>query len=350
MAEAMDAGKILQAAIECEASDLYLTTGQNVFLRVQGELQRFANETVTKDFMQNLLSQLLDAAQKQVLQQKGDVDFSYSAYGRRYRGNAYVQRGCLAVALRLLPACIPSLAELRSPQVLQKFLQAEQGLLLVCGRTGSGKSTTLAAFLQAVNQQRAAHILTLEDPIEYLYTPEQCFISQREYRKDFSSFAQALKSALREAPDIILVGEIRDAETMRTAMMAADAGALVLGTLHSRSAAETMQRVAGMFPLAEQDAVCAQFAEVLLGIFSQRLLPKAGGGRVAMTEVLLNCPAVKSLLRQGKVGQLESVMLSHQQDGMQTTLGALDKLFQEQQITQATWEQVRQNLRSGGRL
>ena len=245
---------------------------------------------------------------------------------RRFRGNVYYQRDVLSIAFRLIPATIPTLQELGVPKVLYKMIDTTQGLLLVTGRTGSGKSTTLAAFINAVTQKRTCHILTLEDPIEFEHFSDNCFISQRELGRDFISFPQALKSALREMPDILLVGEIRDCETMAMTMEAAAAGIFVLGTLHTSGAAETAMRVESMFPITQRDAVRDQFAEVFTGIFSQQLLPKIGGGRVSATEVLLSTPASSNLIRQGKYIQLASVMLSSKALGMQTIESAIAAL------------------------
>lgn len=261
------------------------------------------------------------------------MDFSWSFRQRWFRGNAYFQQGRLAFALRLLPASIPTLEEIGAPQALMDFLDAGQGLILVTGRTGSGKTTTLAAFLDAVNHRSARHILTLEDPVEYVLQPEQCFISQRELGQDFSSFAEGLRAGLREMPDVILVGEIRDAETMRTAMAAAASGALVLGTLHTRDAASVPLRVEGMFPLGERDAVRAELAEVLSGVFAQWLLPAREGGRVCLSEVLLVNPAVRSLIRQGKYAQIPSAML--RSPTMRTSERAAELLARQGKISMA---------------
>ena len=327
---------LVRAAIGVEASDIHVTAGQAAWLRRAGVLTRQGSVQPTEAVLWDVLVRLLTDAQRQTLRQQRMLDFSWAYDGRRFRGNAYFQQGVPALALRLLPARIPTLAEIGAPPALVSLVTAEQGLLLVTGKTGAGKTTTLAAFLDAVNHSRAAHIITLEDPLEYLYQPEQCFISQREYGRDFLSFAEALRSALREAPDIILVGEIRDAETMRMALMAAETGVFVLGTLHAARASEAALRIAGFFPLVEQEMVRAQLAEVLTGIFAQRLVPAAAGGRVATLEVLLATPAVRSLIRQGKYAQLDSAMLGR--GGMQTGDMDLDRLYAAGEITRETRE------------
>ena len=222
----------------------------------------------------------------------------------------------------------------------QKMKNIDQGLILVTGRTGSGKSTTLAAFIEELNHEKPYHIVTLEDPIEYVFYPDKCFISQRELGTDFYSFGHALKGSLREMPDLVLVGEIRDYDTLATALAAASAGMLVLGTLHSASAAEAVLRMEGMFPLEEQSSLRSLLAEVLQGIFAQRLVPAAGGGRMAVTEVLLANPAVRSLIRQGKYNQLVSVMLSQQAVGMQTLAMDAQRLWQAGRIDGAVCDKL----------
>ena len=246
--------------------------------------------------------------------------------------------------MRVLPERIPSLAAIHAPAALQGLLSARQGLVLVTGRTGSGKTTTLAAFLQAVNESQAAHILTLEDPIEYVFAPSRCFISQREFGRDFLAFPEALRSALREMPDILLVGEIRDRETMTTALMAAETGMLVLGTLHTRGAAEAVRRIEGFYPQEEQSIVRAQVADVFCAIFAQELLPARRSGRVPLVEVLLREPSVCSLIRQGKYSQIEMAMMTHQAQGMQTRRQALQKLLQQGLIAREVYERAAERL------
>lgn len=331
---------VVRAAIAEEVSDIHVTAGQAVWFRHDGVLHPFAAGTVpTEARLWDVLVKMLTDDQRKALRRERSVDFSWVADHRRFRGNAYFQQDVPALALRLLPARIPTLKEIGAPESLADLTTAEHGLILVTGKVGAGKTTTLAAFLDAVNHSRTAHIVTLEDPIEYIYTPDQCFISQRELGRDFLSFAEALRNALREAPDIVLVGEIRDAETMRTAMMAAETGTLVLGTLHTARASEAALRIAGMFPVAEQETIRAQLAEVLLAVFAQRLIPAKNGGRVATMEVLLATPAVRSLIRQGKYAQLDSTMLAR--GGMQTGDMDLDRLYEQGEITRETREKYR---------
>ena len=299
-----------------EASDLHIAPRQQVCVRRDGALQaeRF---TPSAAFVEMLLHEMLTEEQRAAVGVR-DVDFAWTYAGRRFRGNVYRMQEGAGIALRLLPARIRTPAEIHMPPALQALTEARDGLALICGATGAGKTTTLAALIEAVNQTRSAHIITLEDPIEYVFSPAHSFLSQREAGRDFAAFPDAVRSALREDPDILLVGEIRDRATMEAALMAATTGILVLGTLHTRSAAQTALRVEGMFPVEARDTVRAQFADVLTGIFAQRLLPGTGGGRIAAFEVLCATPAVRNILRQGSYAQLSSVMMSGAAQGMQT--------------------------------
>lgn len=324
----VDWRELIGKAIEQEASDIHLTVGQRPHLRCEGKLLALDSPLLTEVFMQELCAVIMNDHQREKWERECDMDLSWTFRGRRFRVNAYRQQGYPALAIRLLPDRIPRLAELNVPAVWQKMKELDQGLILVTGRTGSGKTTTLAAFIEELNQEKAYHIVTLENPIEYVFTPQSSFISQREWGRDFYSFPEALRGALREMPDVVLVGEIRDYETLTTALAAASAGMLVLGTLHSASAADTILRMEGMCPQPERAGLRCLLAEVLQGIFAQRLIPAANGGRVPLTEVLLVNPAVRSLIRQEKYSQLSSVMLSQQAMGMQTLAVSLQKLWQ----------------------
>ena len=350
MAEQYESGwqQVIRAAVRREVSDIHLTGGQYPYFRVDGRLSPFSEIPLPAEFLSDQLQVLLTAYQWQHLQADRTLDFSCSMIGRRFRGNAYYQQGRLALALRLLPEKIPTMEELGCPQALYSLLDADHGLILVCGQTGAGKTTTLAAFLDTINHRRPAHIITLEDPIEYIFRPDRCFISQRELGADFDSFPQALRSALRETPDIVLVGEIRDRETLQTALMAAAAGMQVLGTLHTRNVCDAVMRIEGLFPTNQQGMIRAQIAEVLSGIFAQRLLPCKQGGRICMTEVLLAEPSVRNLIRQGKAAQLESIMMSHKKAGMQTQSLAVECLYEKGRITRETREKYGTSSVPGG--
>lgn len=315
--------KILEEAVRLDASDVHLTVGQPPFFRVGGELFQ-AGAALTAKEVEDFLDVLLSSRLRRELEKHLAVDFSYVAenLSRRFRVNVYYQRKVPALALRLIAKEIPTLDELGAPPALKKFFHAAQGLILVTGRTGSGKSTTLAAFLNELCKVRPCHLLTLEDPIEFEYAAEGSFISQRELGQDFLNFAAAVRTAMREMPDVLLIGEIRDAETMHAALEASAAGVLVLATLHTRSAAETAMRVETMFPLVQRDAIRDLFADEFSAIISQQLV-KTSSGRRCAAEVLIANPAARSLIRQGKYVQLPNVMMSGRAQGMQTMDAAL---------------------------
>ena len=319
--------EILSEAVKLNASDVHLTAGQKIFFRVAGELLTFG-EILSADELQKILDELTPQNLAAQLQKNLSVDFSHveKNLGRRFRVNIYYQRKSLAAALRLIREKIPTLEEIGAPAALKKFINAPQGLILVTGRTGSGKSTTIAAFLNELCNVRPCHLLTLEDPIEFEYDAGKSFISQRELGQDFLNFADAVRTALREMPDVLLIGEIRDAETMHAALEASAAGVLVLATLHTKSAAETAMRVETMFPLVQRDAIRDLFADEFSTIISQQLLKKSDGGRICAAEVLIANPASRSLIRQGKYVQLPTVMMSNQAIGMQTMEMAIKRI------------------------
>ncbi|MBQ6006066.1 MAG: PilT/PilU family type 4a pilus ATPase [Selenomonadaceae bacterium] len=318
--------KILQEAVSLDASDVHLTVGQPPFFRVAGEIFQ-SGEVLTSWKLEEFLDVLLTSRLREELEKNLAVDFSYVAekISRRFRVNVYYQRKFPALALRLIAKKIPSLDEIGAPSALKKFFTVGQGLILVTGRTGSGKSTTLAAFLNELIKIRPCHLLTLEDPIEFEYAAEKSFVSQRELGQDFLNFADAVRTAMREMPDVLLIGEIRDADTMHAALEASAAGVLVLATLHTKSAAETAMRVETMFPLVQRDAIRDLFADEFSAIISQQLV-KTSGGRKCAAEVLLANPAARSLIRQGKYVQLPNVMMSGRAQGMQTMDAALKQL------------------------
>lgn len=316
------------------ASDLYLTAGQRIWLRCDGMMQPLGSAPVEPETLAAWLREHLGTALWQRLQAREEVDFAFAHGSWRLRGNAFWQRGSLAAVLRFLPPGVPSLEELQLPaeKALARILSLTSGLVLVCGPTGSGKTTTLAACLDALSRRAACHILTLEDPIEYLFPTSDSLINQRELGRDFRSFPEALHSALREMPDVLLVGELRDRATLETSLMAAESGMLVFGTLHTRRAAEAPARIESFYPHDKREAVREQVARVLQAVLAQQLLPACGGGRVAAVEVLLREVSVCSLIRQGKYEQLDSVMMRCQQQGMQTMERALALLRQQGRI------------------
>ena len=318
--------KILSEAVSLDASDVHLTVGQPPFFRVTGEIFH-SGEILSARAVESFLEEILSPRLREEFERNLAVDFSHveENLSRRFRVNVYRQRKFPALAFRLIAKKIPTLDSLGAPPALKKFFTAAQGLILVTGRTGSGKSTTLAAFLNELIKIRHCHLLTLEDPIEFEYSAEKSFVSQREFGQDFLNFAAAVRTAMREMPDVLLIGEIRDAETMHAALEASAAGVLVLATLHTKSAAETAMRVETMFPLVQRDAIRDLFADEFSAIISQQLV-KTSNGRTCAAEVLIACPAARSLIRQGKYVQLPNVMLSGRAQGMQTMDAALKQL------------------------
>lgn len=321
--------KILRGAARLNASDVHLTVGQPPFFRVAGELFQ-SGATLSARDVEIFLDELLTPRLRDEFKKNLAVDFSYvgEKVSRRFRVNVYRQRNFPAIAFRLIAKEIPTLDQIGAPPALKKFLDAAQGLILVTGKTGSGKSTTLAAFLDTLIKLRPCHLLTLEDPIEFEYAAENSFVSQRELGQDFLNFADAVRTAMREMPDVLLIGEIRDAATMHAALEASAAGVLVLATLHTRSAAETAMRVETMFPLVQRDAIRDLFADEFSAIISQQLV-KTSHGRRCAAEVLIANPAARSLIRQGKYVQLPNVILSGRSQGMQTMDAALKAISYE---------------------
>jgi twitching motility protein PilT len=310
---------LLRAAFELKASDIHLTVGSSPVFRIHGDLKRYGQESLKPDDTEQMAKAVVPEELWGEFKERGELDFSYAIPGvSRFRGNAYHQRSCISIALRVVPTKIPTLGELDLPDVLTKIAEKPQGLVLVTGPTGSGKSTTLASMIQYMNQTMRKHIITLEDPIEYLHKHGSSIIDQREVGFDTKSFAFGLRSALRQDPDVILVGEMRDLETIHTAITAAETGHLVLGTLHTSSAVSTIERIIDVFPSVQQSQIRVQLASVLQGIIAQRLLPTADRqGRVAATEVLLNSSAVANLIRSEKIHQIPSVMQTSRSQGME---------------------------------
>ena len=299
----MDIDKLLAYAVESKASDTHITVGFPPTLRIDGRLEPMDLPKLTADDTEKMAMHLLRfRGKKDVLFRDGEVDFSYGIPSvGRFRVNVFRQRGTYAAAIRTVTVGIPTLDELKLPGVLKSLAQHVRGLILITGPTGSGKSTTLAAMIDLINNQRACHILTLEDPIEYLHRHKKSIVNQREIGPDTKSFANALRAALREDPDVILVGEMRDLETISIAITAAETGHLVLSTLHTVGAAETIDRVIDVFPPHQQEQIRIQLANVLKGVVSQQLLKlQTGRGRIAATEVMVTTPAISNLIREGK--------------------------------------------------
>src|SRR6266542_3285641 len=323
--------ELLEHMVERNASDLHVTTGTPPAIRVRGEVQRLEGyDSLTSEDTQQLLYRILSSEQQKQLELKRQLDFSHSIPGlARFRVNVYFQRESIGAAFRLIPAELKTLEELGIPSSLHHLAEKPRGIVLVTGPTGSGKSTTLAALIDEINRNRAEHILTIEDPIEFLHRHKKCIVNQREIGPDATTFAEALRAALRQDPDVILVGEMRDLETISTALTAAETGHLVFGTLHTQSAPSTIDRIIDVFPPEQQEQVRIMIANSLQGVVTQTLIPTADGvGRVPALEVLLPDDAVRNLIRQGKVEQIYSVMQTNTSRGMQTMEQALADLYQ----------------------
>jgi twitching motility protein PilT len=327
---------LLEQMVACNASDLHVTTETPPVVRVRGELQRLQGyEPLSSEDTQQLLYRILSSERQKHLEIKRQLDFSHSIPGlARFRVNAYFQKESLAAAFRLIPQELKTLEELGIPASLHQLAEKPRGIVLVTGPTRSGKSTTLAALIDEINRHRSEHILTVEDPIEFLHRHKRCIVNQREIGPDATSFAEALKAALREDPDVILVGEMRDLETISTALTAAETGHLVFGTLHTQSAPSTIDRIIDVFPPEQQEQVRIMIAMSLQGVVTQTLLPTAdGAGRIPALEILLPDDAVRNLIRQGKVEQIYSVMQTNTAKGMQTMEQALADLIQRRVVT-----------------
>jgi twitching motility protein PilT len=322
--------KLMKAAYEYHASDIHLTVGIPPVFRVNGELRKIGTDPLTSGQTELIAKSMMNEKLWQKFQQEGELDFSY-ALGEisRFRINAFFQRGVISLALRMIPSTIPSLEDLYMPDILKSIGAKPQGLVLVTGPTGSGKSTTLAAILAYMNQTMRKHIITLEDPIEYIHKHEKSVIDQREIGFDTQSFAAGLRSALRQDPDIILLGEMRDLETISTAITAAETGHLVFGTLHTLDAPSTIDRIIDVFPPEQQAQIRFQLAQVLVAVIAQRLFPTVDRkGRRAATEILVNNAAVANLIRNGKAHQLPSVIQTSKAIGMQTLEMSIRDLLQ----------------------
>jgi twitching motility protein PilT len=310
---------LLEEVVKKDASDLHLQVGMPPMLRIDGALTPHGQEPLDEKGVEDHLFSLLDDDQKQILLRDKEFDFSF-AFGDlgRFRVNAFHERGNLAAALRLIPNKIRTVEDLGLPQVVNKFTEYPRGLVLVTGPTGSGKSTTLAAMVDKINSERASHIITVEDPIEYTHKSKRSLVVQREVHYDTFSFTAALRSALREDPDVVLIGEMRDLETIAAAITIAETGHLVLATLHTNSASQSVDRMIDVFPPHQQPQVRSQLGNMLQAIVSQRLVPSLGGGRIAAAEILVATPAVRNIIREGKSYQLEAVIQTGAEYGMQS--------------------------------
>lgn len=311
---------LLEEVVKKKASDLHLQVGLPPMLRVDGALIPVpAAELLTEETVETLIFAILDEDQKQILLKDKEFDFSF-AFGDlgRFRVNAFHERGNLAAALRLIPNEILTIEQLGLPPIVSKFASYPRGLVLVTGPTGSGKSTSLAALINKINIEQAKHIITIEDPIEYTHKSKRSVIVQREVHYDTYSFSAALRSSLREDPDVVLIGEMRDLETIASAITIAETGHLVFATLHTNSAAQSIDRIVDVFPPHQQPQIRAQLSNILMAVCSQRLVPAIGGGRIAAAEILVATPAVRNIIREGKTHQLDAVIQTGAEFGMQS--------------------------------
>jgi twitching motility protein PilT len=341
-----DFADLLLEVLERRASDLHITAGSQPMIRVRGRLVALEDyPTLSPTDTREVIYSILTNDQRQKLETDWQIDFAYAIPKvARFRVNAYFQRSAIGAAFRLIPADIKGVDALGLPPVAHELAQKPRGFVLVTGPTGSGKSTSLAAIIDEINTTRHDHILTIEDPIEFLHAHKNCLINQREIGSDATTFANGLKAALRQDPDVILVGEMRDLETIHTALTAAETGHLVFATLHTQDAPQTVDRIIDVFPPAQQQQVRVQLSVALQGVITQQLLPTAdGAGRVAACEVMIPTPAVRNLIREGKTHQIPSAMQTGSSSGMQTMDAALATLVRQGKITQRLAEQRSSN-------
>lgn len=333
----MDITELLSFTVQQGASDLHISAGMPPIIRVDGEVRRIKLPSLDHKQVHTLIYDIMNDKQRKEYEDVLETDFSFEVPGlARFRVNAFNQNRGAGAVFRTIPSKVLTLDDLGMGKVFQDLSELPRGLVLVTGPTGSGKSTTLAAMIDYVNDTRADHILTIEDPIEFVHESKKCLVNQREVHRDTHSFSHALRSALREDPDIILVGEMRDLETIRLALTAAETGHLVFGTLHTTSAAKTIDRVIDVFPAAEKDMVRSMLSESLMGVISQTLLKKPKGGRVAAHEIMIGTPAIRNLIREAKVAQMYSAIQTGASYGMKTLDQSLRELVQKGMISRET--------------
>ncbi|MCB9988871.1 MAG: type IV pilus twitching motility protein PilT [Rhodospirillales bacterium] len=332
----MDITQLLAFAIQNNASDLHLSPKNQPIIRTHGELKRIKTDVLESDDIRSMLYSVMTEDQRAEFEREMELDFAI-AFGEkaRFRVNAFTTRTGTAAVFRSIPSLIPTMEELELPAIMRRFAELEKGLVLVTGPTGSGKSTSLASMINHINEHDARHIVTIEDPVEFFHTSKKSLVNHREIGQDTKSFARALRSALREDPDVILVGEMRDYETISLALTAAETGHLVFATLHSNSAAKTIDRIIDVFPTGDKEMVRAMLASSLQGVVAQTLLRRVGGGRVGAYEVLVGTNAVRNLIRENQVAQLYSMIQTGSRYGMVTMEDAVDALLEEGVISRS---------------
>ena len=342
--KSMNMGELLGYGVKNGASDLHLSAGLPPMIRVDGDLRRIDLPGLDHDTVHGFVSGVMNDAQRKEFEERLETDFSFEVPGlARFRVNAFNHhRGCGAV-FRTIPSRVFSLEELGAPEIFKDIADTPRGVVLVTGPTGSGKSTTLAAMIDHKNTSERGHILTIEDPIEFVHRSRKCLVSQREVHLHTLGFGEALRSALREDPDVILVGEMRDLETIRLALTAAETGHLVFGTLHTSSAAKTIDRIVDVFPAAEKDMVRAMLSESLKAVVSQTLLKKNGGGRIAAHEIMIGTPAIRNLIRENRIAQMYSTIQTGRQFGMRTLDQDLSALVQNGTVSREAARQAAVN-------
>jgi len=322
----MDIAQLLAFSVKNGASDLHLSAGLPPMIRVDGDVRRINVDPMEHELVHGMVYDIMNDKQRKAYEEYFETDFSFEIPGlARFRVNAFNHNRGAGAVFRTIPSKILSLEDLKAPKIFEEISNTPRGIVLVTGPTGSGKSTTLAGMVNYVNENHYGHVLTIEDPIEFVHESKKCLMNQREVHRDTLGFSEALRSALREDPDVILVGEMRDLETIRLALSAAETGHLVFGTLHTSSAAKTIDRVVDVFPAAEKEMVRSMLSESLRAVISQTLMKKIGGGRVAAHEIMLGTPAIRNLIRENKIAQMYSAIQTGQSIGMQT----LDQNLQE---------------------
>jgi len=327
-------GRLIQIVIAENASDLHLSDGRYPTIRVAGSLIPITrSKLLTKEDLNQILFLIMSPDAREAFLKNKEYDFAFQHKDVRFRGNAYFQQGTVSIALRHINSEIKTLEELNLPSILEIFAKKKQGFFLVVGPTGHGKSTTLATMVEMINQNRQEHIITIEDPVEFIYTQKQSIIDQREIGLDTSSFSAALKSAFRQDPDVMLIGEMREQETISTAITAAETGHLVFSTLHTNNASQTIDRIIDTFPPEGQKQIRSQLANALTGIFSQRLIPSISGGRVPAYELLINNNAVSNLIREGRIHEIDSVIETSSGEGMVSLNRSLAELVRKGEIS-----------------
>lgn len=347
----MDITQLLAFGVEQGASDCHLSAGEPPMIRIHGDLKKLDHSPLTKEEVHALVYDIMNDAQRKAFEETHECDFSFEMGAvARFRVNVFMQRKGEGAVFRTIPTKILTLEQLEMPPMLKQLCEKEKGLILVTGPTGSGKSTTLAGMVDYLNESYEGHILTVEDPIEFVHQSKKCLVNQRELGPHTNSFANALRAALREDPDIILVGEMRDLETIQLALTAAETGHIVFGTLHTSSAPKTVDRIIDVFPPNQQAQIRAQFAESIEAVITQTLLKKKGGGRIAALEIMTGTTAVRNLVREGKIHQIPGTMQVSQKDGMQTMDMALQSLVSRGLVSkeEAQSKSTNPNLFGGG--